>query len=114
MVSPVSGEVTGVKYYRLYGKYDDVQIDIRPKGASDVLVSLLLVSNPRVSIGDSVERQVKTVLGTVKSTFKNWPSGWPPSPVKTVPTFICRSHRAQAPSSSSHPSCKGLGNGRSG
>jgi len=69
VVSPVSGEVTGVKYYRLYGKYDDVQIDIRPKGASDVLVSLLLVSDPRVSIGDSVEAG-KTVLGTVRSPIQ--------------------------------------------
>lgn len=65
VISPVSGEVTGVKRYKLYGKYDDVQIDIRPKGASDVIVSLLLVADPRVNIGATVEAG-KTVLGTVR------------------------------------------------
>ncbi len=69
ITSPVSGEITGVKQYRLYGKYDDVQIDIRPKGASDVIVSLLLVADPRVHIGESVEAG-KTILGTVRAPIE--------------------------------------------
>lgn len=66
IASPVSGEITGVKQYKLYGKYDDYQIDIRPKGASDIIVSLLLVADPRVQIGKSVEAG-KTILGTVRA-----------------------------------------------
>ena len=64
--SPVSGIVTGVKSYMLYGKYDDVQIDIQPELTSGLTVSLLFVSNPVVSIGEVVTAG-KTVLGEVRA-----------------------------------------------
>jgi hypothetical protein len=63
--APVSGQVVGVKSYQLYGKYDDVQIDIKPEGASEVLISILLVDEPQVQIGQTVEAG-KTQLGKVR------------------------------------------------
>lgn len=65
ITSPVTGEVISVKAYKLYGKYNDYQVDIRPKSASDVIVSLLLVDDPRVHINQTVEAG-KTVIGVVR------------------------------------------------
>jgi len=65
IVSPVSGVVTGVTEYLLYGKYVDVQIDIAPDGISDVTLSLLFVDQPAVTIGQTVE-EGKTQLGKVR------------------------------------------------
>jgi len=65
VTAPVSGVVTGVKEYLLYGKYSDVQIDIRPENSSGITVSLLLVSDPTVSIGEVVTAG-KTQLGKVR------------------------------------------------
>ena len=64
--TPVSGQVIGVKSYRLYGKYDDVQVDIRPKGTSDVIISLLFIEDPVVQIGQTVEAG-KTQIGKVRA-----------------------------------------------
>ena len=66
ITSPVAGVVTGVTSYRLYGKYDDVQIDIRPKGVSGITLSLLFVEEPVVTIGQTVEAG-KTQLGKVRA-----------------------------------------------
>ena len=66
VVSPVSGTIRSVKQYKLFGKYDDVQIDISPQGLSEVIVTLLLVAEPRINIGESVQAG-KTVLGVVRS-----------------------------------------------
>jgi hypothetical protein len=65
VTSPVSGIVTGVKEYKLYGKYDDVQIDIRPEELSGITISLLFISDPVVSIGEVVTAG-KTQLGKVR------------------------------------------------
>ena len=65
ITSPVSGEVTGVKRYRLLGKYDDIQIDIRPAKVSGVTISLLFVAEPAVSIGQTVVAGT-TQIGTVR------------------------------------------------
>lgn len=64
--APISGQVVGVKSYQLYGKYDDVQVDIRPKGASDVMISMLFVEEPVVQIGQTVEAG-KTQIGRVRA-----------------------------------------------
>lgn len=66
ITSPVTGEVVSVRAYKLYGKYDDYQVDIRPKSLSDVIVSLLLVEDPRVHINQTVEAG-KTVIGVVRA-----------------------------------------------
>jgi len=65
ITSPVSGEVTGVKKYRLLGKYDDIQIDIRPAKISGVTVTLLFVASPAVTIGQEVVAG-STQLGKVR------------------------------------------------
>lgn len=63
--APVSGVITGVTEYLLYGKYEDVQIDIRPEKASGATLSLILVAEPTVSIGEPVTAG-KTQLGKVR------------------------------------------------
>jgi hypothetical protein len=63
--APISGVVTGVKEYMLYGKYTDVQIDIRPEKSSGTTISLLFISDPVVSIGEVVTAG-KTQLGKVR------------------------------------------------
>lgn len=65
VTAPVSGIVTGVKEYKLYGKYADVQIDIRPEEMSGTTISLLFISDPVVSIGEVVTAG-KTQLGKVR------------------------------------------------
>lgn len=66
VVSPIAGTVVRVSQYRLFGKYDDVRIDIRPQGLSDVILSVLLIEEPQVKIGESVVGG-KTVLGFVRN-----------------------------------------------
>ena len=63
--APLSGTVTAVKQYKLYGKYDDVQVDIRPDEMSDITFSLLFIEDPVVSIGEVVTAG-KTALGKVR------------------------------------------------
>jgi len=65
ITAPVSGTVTTVKHYRLYGKYDDVQVDIRPEEMSGITISMLFVDEPAVSIGEVVTAG-KTQLGKVR------------------------------------------------
>ena len=65
VTAPVSGTVTAVKEYKLYGKYDDVQIDIRPEEMSGITVSILFIDDPVVSIGEVVTAG-KTQLGKVR------------------------------------------------
>jgi hypothetical protein len=64
--APVSGTVTAVKSYKLYGKYDDVQVDIRPEEMSGITFSMLFVDEPVVSIGEVVTAG-KTMLGKVRA-----------------------------------------------
>jgi hypothetical protein len=65
ITSPVKGTITSVKQYKLYGKYDDVQVDISPAGMSGVTISMLLVDAPTVVIGQTVVAG-KTQIGTVR------------------------------------------------
>lgn len=63
--APITGVVTTVKEYLLYGKYTDVEIGIRPEKSSGLTVNLLFISDPVVSIGDIVTAG-KTRLGKVR------------------------------------------------
>jgi hypothetical protein len=65
VTAPISGTVTAVKQYKLYGKYDDVQVDIRPDEMSGVTMSILFIDEPVVSIGEVVTAG-KTQLGKVR------------------------------------------------
>ena len=51
--------------YYLFGKYEDVQIDIRPEELGGTIVTLLFINDPAVTIGERVEAG-KTLLGKVR------------------------------------------------
>ncbi len=63
--APVSGTVTAVTQYKLYGKYDDVQVDIRPEEMSGITFSMLFIEDPAISIGEVVTAG-KTTIGKVR------------------------------------------------
>ena len=65
--APITGVVTTVKEYLLYGKYTDVEIGIRPEKTSGLTVTMLFISDPVVSIGDIVTAG-KTRLGKVRES----------------------------------------------
>jgi hypothetical protein len=65
VTAPVSGTVIAVKQYSLFGKYDDVEVDIRPEDTSGTTLTLLLVDDPVVTMGETVTAG-KTALGTVR------------------------------------------------
>ncbi len=66
VAAPISGTVTAVKHYKLYGKYDDVQVDIRPEEMSGVTFSILFIEDPAISIGEVVTAG-KTAIGKVRA-----------------------------------------------
>jgi murein DD-endopeptidase MepM/ murein hydrolase activator NlpD len=65
VVSPVDGKVTGIKEYRILGRHDDVEIQIRL--ASDPSLQLVVthIDRPTVEIGDVVQRGT-SALGAVR------------------------------------------------
>jgi murein DD-endopeptidase MepM/ murein hydrolase activator NlpD len=52
--SPLDGTVMEIRSYKLYGKYQDIEIDIKPDAFSDVDVILLHVTDPTVTEGQHV------------------------------------------------------------
>lgn len=52
--SLLDGTVMQIRPYKLYGKYSDFEIDIRPDGWSDVYVVVLHVTDPAVTEGQHV------------------------------------------------------------
>ncbi len=60
VLSPVAGVVAEVRPYSLYGRYDDVRLELHPDGATDHAVVLIHVQGIRVKAGDRVA--VGTVL----------------------------------------------------
>lgn len=65
VTSPVTGVVVRVRTYLLFGKYEDVQIDIRPEELGGTVVTLLFINDPAVTIGERVEAG-KTLIGKVR------------------------------------------------
>jgi hypothetical protein len=65
VTSPVTGTVTGVKRYRLYRRYPDVRVEIRPDSAPERRVVLLHLANVRLVRGTRVEAMA-TRIGTVR------------------------------------------------
>jgi hypothetical protein len=65
VTSPVNGVVVRVREYLLFGKYEDVQIDIRPVELGGTIVTLLFINEPAVTIGQRVDAG-DTLLGTVR------------------------------------------------
>ncbi len=52
--SPVSGTVVKVKAYKLYGRYDDYEIHIQPKGFPEIDAVMIHVDDVTVKPGDEV------------------------------------------------------------
>lgn len=65
VLAPVDGRVLLVKAYRLYGKYPDFEVHIRPGTHEDVDVVLIHVTSPTVAAGDAVVGGV-TQVGSVR------------------------------------------------
>lgn len=65
ILAPVNGTVSQVVSYRLYGKWPDHRIHIRPSARPDVEVVLIHLGNPRVKRGDPVIGGV-TQVGSVR------------------------------------------------
>jgi hypothetical protein len=63
--SPVSGEVTKVKPYRLYGKYPDVEVMIRPDADFRYRVVMIHLAHVRVHVGERIVAGV-TPLGVAR------------------------------------------------
>jgi len=54
VLAPVSGVVVKIKRYKLYGKYDDFEIHIRPDGSKSVDCVLIHVDDLSAAVGDRV------------------------------------------------------------
>lgn len=65
VLSPVTGTVTGVRRYRLYGHHWDARLEIRPAAAPDRRVVMLHLQGVTLVRGDHVEASV-TRVGTVR------------------------------------------------
>lgn len=68
VLSVVSGTVTDVRPYALYGKYADTRIEIRPEDRPDLRVVLIHVDGVRVKPGDTV-RAGETLLANTANRF---------------------------------------------
>lgn len=69
VLSPVSGVVTEVRPYLLYGRHQDVRIEIQPDGAPDLRVVLIHVRGVDIQAGDVVAAGV-TVLAEEANLFR--------------------------------------------
>ena len=65
VLAPVSGRVTAVKRYRLYSRYPDVRVEIRPAAVPERRVVLIHLAGVRLANGDAVEASV-TKIGSVR------------------------------------------------
>jgi hypothetical protein len=61
IVSPVDGVVRRVKRYRLYGRYRDLRVEIRPEDVRRRRVVMLHLSHVRLRRGDRVEASVTRI-----------------------------------------------------
>lgn len=62
--SVVSGTVTDVRPYALYGRYEDTRIEIQPTGRPDLRVVLIHVSEVAVRVGDAVTAGETVLAGS--------------------------------------------------
>ncbi|MDO9556635.1 MAG: M23 family metallopeptidase [Coriobacteriia bacterium] len=64
--SPISGTVVRVKAYKLYEKYNDYEIHIRPDGRDDIDLVLLHVDDVLIAEGDRVTAGVTRIASVRK------------------------------------------------
>jgi murein DD-endopeptidase MepM/ murein hydrolase activator NlpD len=65
VVSPADGKVTGIKQYRILGRYADVEMHVQLAHDPSLLLVLTHLTRPKVEIGDVVACG-DTVLGAVR------------------------------------------------
>jgi murein DD-endopeptidase MepM/ murein hydrolase activator NlpD len=65
VLSPVDGKVTAVKQYKILGRYNDVEIDVRLADDPSLLLIITHIAKPKVQIGDVVHPGTST-LGSVR------------------------------------------------
>lgn len=65
VLAPVSGQVIKIKSYKLYGKYDDYEIHIRPDGRDDIDCVMIHVTDLSTTVGSRVKAGV-TRVATVR------------------------------------------------
>ncbi|MDI6842963.1 MAG: M23 family metallopeptidase [Anaerosomatales bacterium] len=70
VVAPLSGVVVAVRPYKLYGRYDDFEIHIRPDGADDLDLVLIHVDDVSVKQGERVEGGVTRIARVRKMSDK--------------------------------------------
>ncbi len=70
VVAPLSGVVVAVRPYKLYGRYDDYEIHIRPDGYDDLDLVLIHVDDVSVEAGDRVEGGVTRLARVRKMSDK--------------------------------------------
>jgi hypothetical protein len=63
VLAVVSGTVTDVRPYLLYGKYEDTRIEIAPHDRPDLRVVMIHVSDVTVRAGDDIEAGVTPLAG---------------------------------------------------
>lgn len=68
--APLSGVVVAVRPYKLYGRYDDFEIHIRPDGRDDLDLVLIHVDDVSVAVGDRVEGGVTRLARVRKMSDK--------------------------------------------
>jgi len=68
--SPVSGEVTLVRAYKLYGEHDDFEVHIRPDGWPEADVILIHIDAIEVEAGDQVVAGVTPIAVVRKLSDK--------------------------------------------
>ncbi len=68
--APLSGVVVAVRPYKLYGRYDDFEIHIRPDGYDDLDLVLIHVDDVSVKAGDRVEGGVTRIARVRKMSDK--------------------------------------------
>jgi murein DD-endopeptidase MepM/ murein hydrolase activator NlpD len=68
--APLSGVVVAVRPYKLYGRYDDFEIHIRPDGFDDLDLVLIHVDDVSVRAGDRVEGGITRIACVRKMSDK--------------------------------------------
>ena len=64
--SPVSGTVTDVRAYYLYGSHEDLRIEVAPHDAPDLRIVLIHLDGLEVEEGDEVEAGESVLAGTAR------------------------------------------------
>jgi len=70
VIAPVSGTVVKIKAYKLYGKWDDYEIHIRPEGYPKLDLVMVHVNDLTITVGDEVEAGVTPIAHIRKLSDK--------------------------------------------